>query len=59
MEFWNNNGVQEGDVITAINNVEVNTIEDVQAILKNTQQNDLLRIELINSKGEKERYNFR
>ncbi|MDB9961539.1 trypsin-like peptidase domain-containing protein [Oceanihabitans sp.] len=59
LEFWNNNGVQEGDVITAINNVEVNTVEDVEAILKNIQPNDLLRIELINSKGEKERYNFR
>ena len=59
LEFWNNNGVQEGDVITAINNVKVNTVEDVQALLKNIQPNDLLRIELINSKGEKERYNFR
>jgi len=59
LEFWNNNGVQEGDVITAINNVKVNNVEEVQAILKNIQPNDLLRIELINSKGEKERYNFR
>ena len=59
LEFWNNNGVQEGDVITAINNVKINNVEDVQSVLKNIHTNDLLRIELINSKGEKERYNFR
>ncbi|MCL4116213.1 UNVERIFIED_CONTAM: hypothetical protein GTU68_054100 [Idotea baltica] len=59
LEFWNNNGVQEGDVITAINNVKINNVEDVQSVLKNIHTNELLRIELINSKGEKERYNFR
>ncbi|MBU2940648.1 trypsin-like peptidase domain-containing protein [Lacinutrix sp. C3R15] len=57
--YWMNNGVQVGDIITAINDTKVNSVDDVQAILKNRHTNDLLRIELINSKGEKERYNFR
>ncbi|QRM87687.1 PDZ domain-containing protein [Lacinutrix sp. WUR7] len=57
--YWMNNGVQVGDIITAINDTKVNSIEDVQAIIKNRHANELLRIELINSKGEKERYNFR
>ncbi|MGB1308416.1 MAG: trypsin-like peptidase domain-containing protein [Oceanihabitans sp.] len=59
LKYWQNNYVQEGDIITAINDTNVYTIDDVQNILKNRHPNQLLRIELINSKGEKERYNFR
>ncbi len=58
-EYWKNNGVEAGNIITAINDVKVNSVEDVQNILKNKSQSEYLRIELINSKGEKERYNFR
>lgn len=59
LRYWHNNGVQEGDIITAINDREIYNIDDVQTVLKNRHPNELLRIELINSKGEKERYNFR
>ncbi len=59
LSYWISNGVKEGDMITSINNSKVNSIEDVQEVLKNRHPNELLRIELINSKGEKERYNFR
>lgn len=59
LSYWISNGVKEGDIITSINNSKVNSIEDVQEVLKNRHPNELLRIELINSKGEKERYNFR
>lgn len=58
-EYWKNNGVEAGNIITAINDEKVNSVEDVQNILKNTSRTEYLRIELINSKGEKERYNFR
>jgi len=58
-EYWKNNGVEAGNIITAINDVKVNSVEDVQNILKNQSRSEYLRIELINSKGEKERYNFR
>ncbi|MFD2823915.1 trypsin-like peptidase domain-containing protein [Lacinutrix iliipiscaria] len=59
LRYWMSNGVQEGDIITAINNKKVYNIDDVQNVLTNRQPNELLRIELINSKGETERYNFR
>jgi Do/DeqQ family serine protease len=59
LRYWKSNGVQEGNIITAINDIKVNSIDDVQSILKDKHPNELLRIELINSYGEKERYNFK
>jgi len=58
-EYWNNNGVKNGTIITAINDKKVNSVDDAQNIIKNRSSNEPLRIELINSRGEKERYNFR
>lgn len=58
-EYWRNNGINEGCIITTINDVEVNSVEDVQNILKERSAQDSLRIELINTNGEKERYNFK
>lgn len=58
-EYWKNNGVEEGCIITAINGVKVNTVDDVQDILKSETASEYLRIELINTNGEKERYNFK
>ncbi|MCK5401151.1 MAG: trypsin-like peptidase domain-containing protein [Flavobacteriaceae bacterium] len=57
--YWKKNGIQEGDIVTAINNIKISSVEDVEKILGNRSSNDPLRIELINSKGEKERYNFK
>lgn len=53
------NGVQEGNIVISINNKNVYNIDDVQEILKNKSDYEPLRIELINSKGEIERYNFK
>jgi Do/DeqQ family serine protease len=58
-KYWKNNGVEEGSIITAINDIKVKTIEDAQNILKNRSPYEALRIELINTNGEKERYNFK
>ncbi|WP_136481437.1 trypsin-like peptidase domain-containing protein [Cognatitamlana onchidii] len=58
-DYWRNNGVDTGCIITSINDVKVNSVEDVQKVLKNRSTYEALRIELINSNGEKERYNFR
>lgn len=58
-EYWERNGVALGNIITAINDIKVNSIDDVQNILENKSRSGYLRIELINSNGEKERYNFR
>src|SRR5690554_4555475 len=53
------NGVQEGDIVTSINNNKVYDVDDVQEIIRNKSAYEPLRIELINSKGEIERYNFK
>ena len=58
-EYWKNNGVDEGAIITSINEVKIKTVDDVQNILRSKTPSESLRIELINKKGEKERYNFR
>lgn len=58
-EYWNKNGINTGAIITAINNIKVNNVDDVQNIIRNISKYDAFRIELINEKGEKELYNFR
>ncbi|WP_298533469.1 trypsin-like peptidase domain-containing protein [uncultured Algibacter sp.] len=58
-EYWEKNGVTKGCIITTINNEDVHSVEDVQRIFRNRSSYESLRIELINSEGEKERYNFR
>lgn len=58
-KYWKNNGVEEGSIITAINDVKVKTIEDAQKVLRDRSPYESLRIELINTNGEKERYNFK
>lgn len=57
--YWKKNGVKEGCIITAINETKISSIEDVKNAIKNKSQYEPLRIELINTNGEKERYNFR
>ncbi|MGA1226546.1 MAG: trypsin-like peptidase domain-containing protein [Tamlana sp.] len=57
--YWKKNGVEEGSIITSINDNKINSVDDVQNAIKNRSQFEPLRIELINSNGEKERYNFR
>ncbi|AXP79117.1 Periplasmic pH-dependent serine endoprotease DegQ precursor [Mariniflexile rhizosphaerae] len=58
-DYWKNNGVKEGAIITSINNIKINTVDDVKAAIENKSYYEPLQIELINSNGEKERYNFR
>ena len=58
-DYWKNNGIEEGTIITSINDVKIKTIDDAQNIIKNKSRYESLRIELINTNGEKERYNFR
>jgi Do/DeqQ family serine protease len=57
--YWKNNGVYEGAIITGINDTKVTSVDDIENIMKNRSSYEPLRIELINSRGEKERYNFR
>jgi serine protease Do len=49
-------GIDEGFIITKINNSKINTIEDVKRIVENRATNEPLIIEIVNNKGEAERY---
>ncbi|MDO6759081.1 trypsin-like peptidase domain-containing protein [Tamlana sp. 2_MG-2023] len=58
-QYWKNNGISEGSIITTINDTKVTTVDDVQNILKQRSPHESLRLELINTNGERERFNFR
>lgn len=52
-------GVKKGYVITTINNKEVFSVDNVNDVITNRVEGEVLRIEMLNLKGEKERYIFR
>ena len=56
---WKANGIDEGCIITAINDEKVNTVEDAQRIIDNKEFNEPLKFEIINKYGEKENYYWR
>ncbi|WP_298343377.1 trypsin-like peptidase domain-containing protein [uncultured Algibacter sp.] len=57
-DYWQKNGIEEGCIITSVNDVKITSVDDIQNALKKSNS-EALRIELINTNGEKERYNFR
>jgi len=56
--YWNKNGIKVGNIVTSINDTKLTSIEDVEKIISNRTNDEPLRIELVNNKGEKERYTF-
>ena len=58
-DYWKQNGIEEGAIVTAINDQKVSSIEDVDRIIQNSSQYEALRIEIINKNGERERFYFR
>lgn len=52
-------GIESGDIITKINGVAVNNIEQVKEIIKNRNTYSPLAIELVNSSGQNLKYGFR
>jgi Do/DeqQ family serine protease len=52
-------GVKKGYVITSINNKKMMSVDDVNDIITNKSKSEVLRIEMLNLKGENERYIFR
>ncbi|NND26311.1 MAG: serine protease, partial [Flavobacteriaceae bacterium] len=56
--YWNKVGIHEGVIITAIDGNKIYSIEDVEKTLNGKHQDDPITIELINKKGERERYSF-
>ncbi|RAJ17092.1 S1C family serine protease [Olleya aquimaris] len=57
--YLQSEGIEEGNIITAINNIKIESIDDVDRILKTRDTYQPLSIELINSKGETNRYGLR
>ncbi len=58
-DYLRRDGVNEGDIITTINNIDVNSVEDVQEIIKNRDPNVPLSVVIINKRGEVHRYGLR
>ncbi len=56
--YWTRMGISEGVIITAINGEQINSIEDVERIMTSRSAEDPITIDLINKKGERERYSF-
>ncbi len=52
-------GVKKGHIITSINNKKVYSVEDVNIAIDNRSSGEVMRIEMLNTKGERERYIFR
>ncbi|MDD3721795.1 MAG: Do family serine endopeptidase [Lutibacter sp.] len=52
-------GVKKGYVITSINNNKVYSIDDVNNMIANKSSDEVMRIEIINLKGEQEHYIFK
>jgi len=55
---WKESGIKEGDIVTSINGVKINSVEDVEQITNKRSSSEPLRVEIINGKGEKIRYRF-
>ena len=58
-QYWKKNGITAGCIITSINDVKVNNVDDVQNIFKTRVANESLRLEIININGQVERFNFK
>ena len=58
-KYWRDYGIEVGNIINSINGVYIKSISDVQNILNDMNNYDPIRVEIINSNGEMERFNFR
>jgi S1-C subfamily serine protease len=55
---WEMDGISEGSIVTAINDIKINSINDAQRALEK-YSNAVLRIALVKNNGEKMVYRFR
>lgn len=56
---WKANGIEEGCIVTAINGIEVNSIEEAQKIIDSQTSDEPLKFEIINKNGQKENFFWR
>ncbi len=57
--YWEDYGVQENDIIKKINGEEINSIADIDKILKSRKYYDPISIEILTMENKLERFNFR
>ena len=57
--YWQDYGVKENDVIKKINGEEINSISDINKIVKSRKYYDPISIEILTSDNKLERFNFR
>lgn len=57
--YWKEYGVIEGDVIKKINGNEINSIVDIDKIVKSRNYYDPITIEILTQENKTERFNFR
>ena len=57
--YWEDYGVKEGDVIKKINGTVINSIADIDKIVKSRNYYDPVTIEILTTDNKIERFNFR
>jgi Do/DeqQ family serine protease len=57
--YWEDYGVKEGDVIKKINGSVINSISDIDKIVKSRNYYDPVTIEILTADNKTERFNFR
>ncbi|WP_353778518.1 trypsin-like peptidase domain-containing protein [Winogradskyella sp. 3972H.M.0a.05] len=57
--YWRKNGIQEGSIITSINDTKLYSLEDARKILDSRSEYEPITLEIINTQGKKESYYFR
>lgn len=56
---WKANNIEEGCIVTAINGIDVNSIEDAKRIIDNQTSDEPIKFEIINKNGQKENFFWR
>tara|TARA_B100001175_G_scaffold316040_1_gene328961 strand:- start:564 stop:1937 length:1374 start_codon:yes stop_codon:yes gene_type:complete len=57
--YWEDYGVEENDIIKKINGEEINSIADIDKIVKSRKYYDPISIEILTKNNKLERFNFR
>ncbi|MCK0180059.1 trypsin-like peptidase domain-containing protein [Flavobacteriaceae bacterium S0862] len=58
IDEWKADGVDNGSIVTAINGVKVNSIDDVNSVMSKYSEK-IYKIEIVKNNGEKVNYRFR
>jgi len=56
---WKANDIEEGCIVTAINGIDVNSIDDAKRIISSKSDDEPLKFEIINKNGQKENFFWR